>query len=452
MNGNGPNDFEAAAPGAYAASSTNDAAASSNASAYSNPSAYSSTTASTPGADPGAYPPPPYGYPPVPPPPPPGAPNPGLAALLGFIPGVGAMYNGQFAKGLAHIVIFAILVSLADHVNGIFGLLVTGWVFYMIFDAYQTARARREGLVPPDPFGLNTIGERFGLSNGPNWGDFVARPAAGTSATGAAGNSNPYAGPAADPVTGAPYSTGAYGTAAPLDPAAATPYPGTSPQDVASAYRDTYTYPGTPYPGTAPYAGSAAYAAGTVPPPPYASPYATAYGPAVPFSPVAPVAPVSGGFGLPTGAIWLIGFGVLALIGSLAHSFYWSGHILGTFGLLLLGTILLINRTLAARQMYPAGTAAYRWNLLHQNRASFLLLSVGILQGLNGLHVAYWHYTWPYLLIAVGLYQVLDRALYNRMLSETPMQPLDPYAPAQTAGAPGTEPKSSTTPSDEEVR
>src|SRR5579862_8924348 len=50
---------------------------------------------------------------PAPPPPPPPAaatavsyaPNdvsPGLAMALGFIPGVGAIYNGQYAKGLIH--------------------------------------------------------------------------------------------------------------------------------------------------------------------------------------------------------------------------------------------------------------------------------------------------------------------------------------------------------------
>ena len=52
--------------------------------------------------------------PPMPPPPPTGEPNPGLAALLGFIPGVGAMYNGQYAKGIVHLIVFAVLVSLAD--------------------------------------------------------------------------------------------------------------------------------------------------------------------------------------------------------------------------------------------------------------------------------------------------------------------------------------------------
>ena len=47
----------------------------------------------------------------IPPPHAPGEPNPGLAALLGFIPGVGAMYNGQYAKGVVHLIVFAILVS-----------------------------------------------------------------------------------------------------------------------------------------------------------------------------------------------------------------------------------------------------------------------------------------------------------------------------------------------------
>src|SRR5689334_12316779 len=40
--------------------------------------------------------------PPPPPPPPPGAPNPVIAGILGLIPGVGAMYNGQFTKAFAH--------------------------------------------------------------------------------------------------------------------------------------------------------------------------------------------------------------------------------------------------------------------------------------------------------------------------------------------------------------
>ena len=39
--------------------------------------------------------------------------HPILALILGFIPGVGAIYNGQYAKGLIHAVVFGLLVSIA---------------------------------------------------------------------------------------------------------------------------------------------------------------------------------------------------------------------------------------------------------------------------------------------------------------------------------------------------
>ena len=35
--------------------------------------------------------------------------SPGLALFLGMIPGVGAIYNGQYAKGLVHAIVFGIL-------------------------------------------------------------------------------------------------------------------------------------------------------------------------------------------------------------------------------------------------------------------------------------------------------------------------------------------------------
>ena len=95
-------------------------------------------------------------------PPPMGAPNPVLAAVLGIIPGVGAMYNGQFLKGLVHVLIFAVLVS-ASHVFGVFGLLIAGWVCYQVFEAYHTAKARRDGEPLPDPLGLNDVGSWIGV-------------------------------------------------------------------------------------------------------------------------------------------------------------------------------------------------------------------------------------------------------------------------------------------------
>jgi TM2 domain-containing membrane protein YozV len=111
---------------------------------------------------------PPAGTTQIPPMPPilDGGPNPGLATLLGFIPGVGAMYNGQYVKALVHVLVFAVLIALAgDH--GIFGLFIAAWVFYQVFDAHQTAKARRDGLPLPDPFGLNELGRHLGIPQQP---------------------------------------------------------------------------------------------------------------------------------------------------------------------------------------------------------------------------------------------------------------------------------------------
>ncbi len=83
--------------------------------------------------------------------------HPGLAAILGFIPGVGAMYNGQFVKGFVHVLVFITCIWLTDNVSGIFGLLIAGWEFYMVFDAYQTAKAIKYGMPLPDPFGINNL-------------------------------------------------------------------------------------------------------------------------------------------------------------------------------------------------------------------------------------------------------------------------------------------------------
>jgi TM2 domain-containing membrane protein YozV len=100
----------------------------------------------------------------VPPPPMmmsiPGAPNPIVAGLLGFVPGVGAMYNGQFVKAFAHVLIFVMLIIAANNVSGVFGVLIGFFVVYMAFEAYKTAEAKRHGLPAPDPLGLDKM---FGI-------------------------------------------------------------------------------------------------------------------------------------------------------------------------------------------------------------------------------------------------------------------------------------------------
>ncbi len=96
----------------------------------------------------------------------PSAPNPGLAFILGWIPGVGAMYNGQVAKGFVHVGIFALIITTLNSGNEslqtFFALVLTGFIFYMPFEAYQTAKSLRMGQPVPDYLrilhGLDSIG------------------------------------------------------------------------------------------------------------------------------------------------------------------------------------------------------------------------------------------------------------------------------------------------------
>jgi hypothetical protein len=83
-------------------------------------------------------------------------PNPVAATLLGFIPGVGAIYNGQIVKALIHVLIFAGLCWAQERSGGnvFFGLMIAFFYFYMVWDAYATAKAIQERRPLPDPFGL----------------------------------------------------------------------------------------------------------------------------------------------------------------------------------------------------------------------------------------------------------------------------------------------------------
>jgi hypothetical protein len=78
--------------------------------------------------------------------------SPGLAFVLGLIPGVGAIYNGQYAKGLVHVIIIGLTISILS--NGaargfepLVSLLLAAFFAYMAFEAYHTARRRQQGLV-----------------------------------------------------------------------------------------------------------------------------------------------------------------------------------------------------------------------------------------------------------------------------------------------------------------
>jgi hypothetical protein len=70
------------------------------------------------------------------------------------------MYNGQFVKAFAHVVIFVMLIIAANSVHWAFGWMIAFFIFYMAFEAYKTAEAKRHGLPAPDPLGLDKM---FGI-------------------------------------------------------------------------------------------------------------------------------------------------------------------------------------------------------------------------------------------------------------------------------------------------
>jgi TM2 domain-containing membrane protein YozV len=96
--------------------------------------------------------------------------SPGFAGFLGMFPfGLGALYNGQIAKFVLYLVVFAGLVGTMDrHSGGAFvPLLFVGFIFFQFFDNIHSARAINEagagepvtqaGLLPEDVMSTGSI-------------------------------------------------------------------------------------------------------------------------------------------------------------------------------------------------------------------------------------------------------------------------------------------------------
>ena len=101
------------------------------------------------------------------------APHPMLSGVLGFVPGLGAVYNGQYVKGLIHVILFGLLMTIATNVeHGLEALLVpliAAFYLYMPIEAVRTAQAMRRG---------ETVDELSGLV-GALFRDTARSPAAG---------------------------------------------------------------------------------------------------------------------------------------------------------------------------------------------------------------------------------------------------------------------------------
>jgi TM2 domain-containing membrane protein YozV len=96
--------------------------------------------------------------------------SPGFAGFLGMFPfGLGALYNGQIAKFVLYLVVFAGLIGTMDkHSSGAFvPLLFVGFIFFQFFDNIHSARAINEaaagqpvsqaGLLPEDVVSTGSV-------------------------------------------------------------------------------------------------------------------------------------------------------------------------------------------------------------------------------------------------------------------------------------------------------
>jgi len=248
-------------------------------------------------------------------------PNPGAAAVLGLIPGVGAMYNGQLFKGLIHVVVFAVLVSITDR-YAIFLIFVFAWCLYQSFEAFHTAKARRDGLPVPDPFGLNELGSwiNLGTHNRPT--------GTGTTGTGPVPTQG-Y------PASGSPAGPGAV----PEPPPYNAPYTsswtaGTSGASPTGEYVNPQQPYAEPYAGQPPYAGQV----------PYTENYPPGSYPPGFVPPIPPVPPMTWRRKEPVFAFVLIALGVIFLLqsmGIVSHVL----HYIWPFMLIGMGIWLFLRRT-----------------------------------------------------------------------------------------------------------
>jgi len=108
--------------------------------------------------------------------------SPAAATWLGFVPGLGAVYNGDYTKALVHVSTFIAIVAIlqasnSDTVHAIFGMGLAAFIIYMAVDANRFAKANLTAPARPSadaltlkartigPFVLIGIGVIFLMQN-----------------------------------------------------------------------------------------------------------------------------------------------------------------------------------------------------------------------------------------------------------------------------------------------
>jgi hypothetical protein len=79
-----------------------------------------------------------------------------VAFIIGLVPGLGAVYNGEYNKALVHLLIVGAMIvgfttDIGDSADVALSFLLAGFILYMGFDSMRTAKARNAGIAPIDP-------------------------------------------------------------------------------------------------------------------------------------------------------------------------------------------------------------------------------------------------------------------------------------------------------------
>ncbi|MBZ5494839.1 MAG: DUF5668 domain-containing protein [Acidobacteriia bacterium] len=73
------------------------------------------------------------------------------AAALSLIPGMGAVYNGDYQKAITQFAVFAALTIMGDNFSGVFGFGAFVFLIYTMFDSYRIAEARLRARMEQKP-------------------------------------------------------------------------------------------------------------------------------------------------------------------------------------------------------------------------------------------------------------------------------------------------------------
>jgi hypothetical protein len=95
--------------------------------------------------------------------------SPKRAAACAIIPGIGAVYNGEYMKALTYFAVFAALAIMGDDVHPVFGFGAAVFLLFTMFDSYRTAEAKARARLESGAVPVSLAVDRSSMA----WGVFL---------------------------------------------------------------------------------------------------------------------------------------------------------------------------------------------------------------------------------------------------------------------------------------